>query len=109
MKDSPGSENRERCPADNLETCHQWFEAPAPGRQRQLPCYTDVMAWIGSNQTRAQAVPSRRVISSTDEAARSFLQRVYLYMSVGLAVTGLVALAVVSSPAALAFVFGNRM
>jgi uncharacterized protein len=67
------------------------------------------MAWIDRNQTAAQPFPARRVVSSSDTAARAFLQRVYLYMSVGLAATGVVALAVVSSPTALAFVFGNRM
>jgi FtsH-binding integral membrane protein len=67
------------------------------------------MAWIGPNQGRAQAVSTGRVALGTDEAARAFLQRVYLFMSLGLAATGLVALAMVSSPAALAFVFGNRL
>ena len=69
------------------------------------------MAWIGQNQgnpARAQTFPGARVSSTgADEAARAFLQRVYLFMSLGLAVTGLVALGVVSSPAALAFIFGN--
>ena len=67
------------------------------------------MAWIGPTQSRAQAVPAGRVVTASEEAARAFLQRVYLYMSLGLAATGLVALAVVSSPAALQFVFGNPL
>jgi FtsH-binding integral membrane protein len=72
------------------------------------------MAWIGTNQnqssqSRAQVFPGARVVPRSDEAARSFLQRVYLFMSLGLAVTGLVALGIVSSPAALSFIFGNRM
>jgi FtsH-binding integral membrane protein len=67
------------------------------------------MAWIGPNQSKAEALPGGRYVSTGEEAARAFLQRVYLYMSVGLAVTGLVALAVVSSPAALQFVFGNPL
>jgi uncharacterized protein len=67
------------------------------------------MAWIGQNQSKAEAIPGGRVVTSSEAAARAFLQRVYLYMSVGLAVTGVVALAVVSSPAALQFVFGNPM
>jgi FtsH-binding integral membrane protein len=67
------------------------------------------MAWIGQNQGRAQAVPAGRMASATDEAVRAFLQRVYLFMSLGLATTGLVAMAVVSSPAALQFIFGNRV
>jgi uncharacterized protein len=67
------------------------------------------MAWIGPNQSRAQAVPAGRVLAASEEAARAFLQRVYLYMSVGLTVTGVVALGMVSSPTALQFVFGNPL
>ena len=48
------------------------------------------MAWIGPNQSKAEALPGGRYVSTGEEAARAFLQRVYLYMSVGLAVTGLV-------------------
>jgi FtsH-binding integral membrane protein len=72
------------------------------------------MAWIGSNQgnqSRAQVFPGvRYTATGTDEAAsRAFLQRVYLFMSLGLATTGLIALGIASSPAALAFIFGNPM
>ena len=67
------------------------------------------MAWIGRNQTGAQTFPARGVVATGDVATRAFLQRVYLFMSFGLAATGVVALAVVSSPAALAFVFGSRL
>jgi FtsH-binding integral membrane protein len=67
------------------------------------------MAWIGSNETRAQAIPVGRVSSGLDEAARAFLQRVYLFMALGLGATGLVALAVASSPAALGFIFGTPL
>jgi FtsH-binding integral membrane protein len=67
------------------------------------------MAWIGRNQSRAEAIPAGRIIGASEEAARSFLQRVYLYMSLGLAATGLVAMAVASSPGALQFVFGNPL
>jgi len=42
-------------------------------------------------------------------SARTFLQRVYLFMSLGLVTTGVVALGVVSSPAALSFIFGNPL
>jgi FtsH-binding integral membrane protein len=74
------------------------------------------MAWI-TDESRGQAFPGgarsatggRFGASSVDVGARAFLRRVYLYMSLGLGVTGLVALAVASSPAALQFVFGNRM
>ncbi len=66
------------------------------------------MAWIGQNQTRAQFVTAG-IGTRSDEAARAFLQRVHMFMSFGLATTGLVALAMVSSPAALSFVFGNPL
>lgn len=66
------------------------------------------MAWI--EQTRPGAgVISAAISTPSDQAARTFLQRVYFFMSLGLATTGLVALAVVSSPGALEFVFSNRM
>jgi hypothetical protein len=67
------------------------------------------MAWIGQNQSRAAAVPGAEVGTRSEAAARAFLQRVYLYMSVGLAVTGVVAMAVFSSPAARQLVFGNPL
>jgi FtsH-binding integral membrane protein len=53
--------------------------------------------------------PSAGRVARSDESTRSFLQRVYLFMSVGLATTGVVALAVASSPAALNLVFGHQM
>ncbi|HEY0710030.1 MAG TPA: Bax inhibitor-1/YccA family protein [Polyangia bacterium] len=40
---------------------------------------------------------------------RAFLQQVYLFMSVGLGVTGVIAYLVAHSPAALNLVFGNRL
>jgi FtsH-binding integral membrane protein len=67
------------------------------------------MAWIGSNQSRAQAVPAAHIGVGVDEAARAFLQRVYLFMALGLGATGLVALAVAASPAAMGFVFGTPL
>jgi FtsH-binding integral membrane protein len=68
------------------------------------------MPWISqNNQTGAETFAAGRAVAASESAARAFLQRVYLFMSLGLGVTGLVALAVVSSPAALEFVFGNRM
>jgi FtsH-binding integral membrane protein len=70
------------------------------------------MAWIGPNQTtaraKAQAAPAIPLTSAGEEAVRAFLRRVYFFMSTGLAVTGLVALAVASSPAALQLIFGTR-
>jgi FtsH-binding integral membrane protein len=65
------------------------------------------MAWIGAEQPAARNVTERTAATRVDEATRAFLQRVYLFMSVGLAVTGVVALAVLSSPAAMQFVFGT--
>lgn len=70
------------------------------------------MAWIGQSetgQTRARPFATGRAAAQVDAGTRTFLQRVYFFMSLGLATTGLVALAVVSSPAALAFVFGNKL
>jgi FtsH-binding integral membrane protein len=66
------------------------------------------MAWIGTNQSRVQPI-SAGIGTRSDTAARTFLQRVHFFMSLGLATTGAVALAVVSSPAALQFVFGNTL
>jgi len=66
------------------------------------------MPWVGQNQTRART-SFAGIGTHSDEAARSFLQRVHLFMSVGLGITGLVALLMVSSPAALALVFGNKL
>jgi hypothetical protein len=65
------------------------------------------MAWIGQNQQTARVFSAARVGTRSDESTRTFLQRVYFFMSLGLATTGFVALAVASSPAALNFVFGN--
>jgi FtsH-binding integral membrane protein len=67
------------------------------------------MAWIGNQQSRAQAIPMGRTTGAGEVAIREFLQRVYRYMSLGLLTTGLVAMAVVSSPAALQFVFGHPL
>jgi FtsH-binding integral membrane protein len=67
------------------------------------------MAWIGSTQ-QSRVEPFGGIGVRADEAAgRAFLQRVYLFMSLGLGVTGLVALAVVSSEAAMRLIFGNPM
>lgn len=42
------------------------------------------------------------------QAASAFLAKVFNWMAAGLALTGITALAVVQSPAALQFIFGNR-
>ena len=64
------------------------------------------MAWITSGQSNVGAT---RVTSGplTAEAARTFLQRVHFFMSLGLGTTGIVALAVTASPRAMTFLFGN--
>jgi FtsH-binding integral membrane protein len=70
------------------------------------------MAWIAPTRTNSRpfsAASPRGVAARLDADVRTFLQKVYVFMSLGLATTGLVALAVVSSPAALALVFGNRL
>src|ERR1035437_4411297 len=64
------------------------------------------MAWVGTSQARV-GTPRAGFASLGAEASRTFLQRVHLFMSLGLAATGFVALGVASSPSALAFVFGN--
>src|SRR5258708_2427374 len=66
------------------------------------------MAWI-ANQRRepgAAAVSAGRSVGV--DATRVFLGRVYRLMALGLAVTGLVALMVAGSPAALQFFVMNR-
>jgi FtsH-binding integral membrane protein len=45
--------------------------------------------------------------SMSVEASRAFLQKVHFFMSLGLGITGLVALAVVGSPSLMAIVLGN--
>ncbi|HEY5283998.1 MAG TPA: hypothetical protein VIM14_14495, partial [Polyangia bacterium] len=66
------------------------------------------MAWIGTSQARV-GTPRAGVSTLSAEASRTFLQRVHFFMSLGLGTTGLVALAVASSPSALAFIFGNAL
>jgi FtsH-binding integral membrane protein len=66
------------------------------------------MAWIGPTQSRV--APFAGVGIRADEAAgRAFLQRVHFFMSLGLGLTGLVALAVVSSPTAIGLIVRNPM
>jgi FtsH-binding integral membrane protein len=51
----------------------------------------------------------QRLVTSTRETATDALWVTYRWMSLGLAVTGLVALAVAHSPAAVDFLVGNRI
>ncbi len=67
------------------------------------------MAWIASTPTQGRATNLAGGRDQTIDVARSFLGGVYRFMSLGLATTGLVAVLVASSPAALDLVFGNRM
>src|SRR5205814_1130220 len=67
------------------------------------------MAWIGTSRSGAGVAAGAPVRVAADESVRAFLQRVYFFMSLGLAATGVVALAVASSPQLLGIVFGNRM
>jgi FtsH-binding integral membrane protein len=73
------------------------------------------MAWIARDNERVQVGNgsgfgsfSGRANVSASEATSAFLGRVYRTMALGLGVTGLVALAVASSPAALEFLIMNR-
>jgi FtsH-binding integral membrane protein len=66
------------------------------------------MAWVSTNQSRVGTARAS-VGTLSAEASRTFLQRVHFFMSLGLGTTGLVALAVVSSPTAMAFIFGNSI
>ncbi len=61
------------------------------------------MAWIGN---RAAAVAAARALPQ--DASAAFLRRVFGLMSVGLAVTGIMAMLVVASPALATVVLGNR-
>ena len=72
------------------------------------------MAWLRTENQPVSGFAPRQARdglagAGLDAGVRSFLQRVYLFMSLGLAATGVVAMAVASSPAALEFVFGNRI
>jgi uncharacterized protein len=66
------------------------------------------MAWVTTDSTRRVA-SSAGFGGMSVEASRAFLQRVHFFMSLGLGTTGLVALAVASSPSAMAFIFGNSV
>ena len=71
------------------------------------------MAWIAPKPDRygqGVAVQAGRAERSAAVPAnvQAFLTRVYTFMALGLAITGVVALAVAASPAAMAFVFGGR-
>ncbi len=66
------------------------------------------MAWVApktSTFTRNAAVAG---VSIDQSVERTFLARVYTFMALGLGITGIVALAVAASPAAMSFIFGGR-
>jgi FtsH-binding integral membrane protein len=64
------------------------------------------MAWIPQNTPAAPAYVGRGNL--TQASAQTFLGRVYRLMAIGLGVTGIVALLVASSPAAINFFILNR-
>ncbi len=66
------------------------------------------MAWIAQDGNRVGTGAFAGTRNHTEDAARAFLGRVYRFMSMGLGVTGVVALLVASSPAALSFLILNR-
>jgi len=66
------------------------------------------MAWVGTNPARVGTARTGFGTLSA-EASRTFLQRVHMFMSLGLGATGLVALVVASSPSAMALVYGNAI
>jgi FtsH-binding integral membrane protein len=66
------------------------------------------MAWVASKPEtfgRNTAFQSR---TADQTVVRAFLARVYTFMALGLGITGVVALAVAASPAAMSFIFGGR-
>jgi uncharacterized protein len=70
------------------------------------------MAWISNGPQTVNVGPGfgaarGRAAVSDDAATRAFLPRVFQMMALGLGVTGLVAMLVASSPAALGFFFGH--
>lgn len=67
------------------------------------------MAWVTTDQNRSTTARAAGFADVRAEASRAFLQRVHLFMSLGLGTTGLVALAVVASPGLMAFVFGTPL
>ncbi len=76
------------------------------------PCYTKCMAWIARDNERVNVGTGfgnlgNRVAASV-ETTNSFLGRVYRTMALGLGVTGVVAMLVASSPAALEYLVMNR-
>jgi FtsH-binding integral membrane protein len=65
------------------------------------------MAWVNTRPDRRAAVSAASFGGLSTEASRAFLQKVHFFMSLGLGTTGLIALAVVASPSAMALIFGN--
>jgi FtsH-binding integral membrane protein len=71
------------------------------------------MAWIGReneqvNVGRGFGPAAGRAVSASSETTNAFLGRVYRMMALGLGVTGVVALLVASSPAAINLIVANR-
>ena len=49
------------------------------------------------------------IVRTSDAARKKFMSGVYTWMTLALALSGLTAFGVATSPAALQFIFGNRM
>src|SRR5882724_2344729 len=66
------------------------------------------MAWVAPKTDTFAPNPTIGSATLDQSVERTFLTRVYTFMALGLGITGIVALAVASSPAALSFIFGGR-
>ena len=66
------------------------------------------MAWIAPRTSTFTRNPSLEAGVADRSVAAAFLVRVYTFMALGLGITGVVALAVAASPAAMSFIFGGR-
>jgi FtsH-binding integral membrane protein len=69
------------------------------------------MAWVApkTSTLRNASIDARTSGRTSDQAAvQTFLTRVYTFMALGLGITGIVAVAVAASPAAMSFIFGGR-
>jgi FtsH-binding integral membrane protein len=66
------------------------------------------MAWIAPKTSTFARTATVETGTVERSVAATFLARVYAFMALGLGITGLVALAVASSPAAMSFIFAGR-
>ena len=66
------------------------------------------MAWVAPKTSTMGQGASIRDRAVDRSVAQTFLTRVYTFMALGLGITGVVALAMAASPAAMSFIFGGR-